>query len=105
MCTTKSSCPPPIPICPQTAAMLHFHHRDPLRLATFDEVGNVISILHALHFALRIEANPPRYVSPLRQIVPSWHVLECVETLVMNGANFSRLMMEALYVSCQVSLS
>ena len=78
---------------PPNSSNVTFHRCDPLRMATFDEVGNAISIMHPLHFALRIEASSSQYVSPVREIVPSWHVLECVETLVVKGSNFSRLMM------------
>ena len=89
-------CPPPVAICPQTAATLHSHRLDPLGLATLDEVGNAISILQPLHLALRTEAKPPRYVSPVRDTVPRLHALECSETLLMNGPSLSRLMMRLL---------
>ena len=73
-----------------TAAKLHSHCFDPLRSATLDKVGNAISIWHPLHLA---EAKPPQYVSPVRETVPSWHVLQCMETVLMKGPSLSRFIM------------
>ena len=47
-----SACPPPVTVCPHTAAMLHSHHFTPLRVLTFDEVGNACSILQPPHCAV-----------------------------------------------------
>lgn len=86
----RDVCPPPVVICPQTAAKLDSQRFIPLGPFTLLEVAKERWWSHLLHLLFSIEANPARF-SPMRVTSPPQSA-ECLVIILIYSPRLFMLM-------------